>query len=62
MTKKHFKKLAEMLRRTTPNINYDVDGRAYIQWQRDCQAVAEACREFNYQFNYIKFIDACEGR
>ncbi len=62
MTRKNFEALAEMLRRATPVIRDDADGRAYVQWQIDCQAVCQACRGFSDKFSCTRFIDACEGR
>ena len=60
MTKKHCKELAEALRHSCPMEG--IGSLDYYQWQKDCQAVADVCRKFNANFNYVRFIDACEGR
>lgn len=62
MTRKHFIALAYALRYTKPDVSNPDDLEAYIQWEKVCCAVGEACRKFNANFNFTKFIDACEGR
>jgi hypothetical protein len=60
MSKKHFEALAATLRANKPDGNgLYCRGPAYDQWQTDCCAVADACRDANPRFDVGKFLSAC---
>ena len=56
MTKKHFKLLAAALRSARPNMK-SAPFSVVIQWEQDCQAIADACRNANAEFDREKFFD-----
>jgi hypothetical protein len=47
--------LAAVLRANKPSI----DGPVRKQWQMDCCAVADACRDSDLRFDVGKFLSAC---
>jgi hypothetical protein len=57
MSKKHFEQLARALARNKP----DSDSPAYLQWQRDVEAVADVCQQNNGLFNRSRFLTACKA-
>lgn len=69
MTKKHFEALASALRQTMP-YRYGVtriDDESYFltelaQWKRDVEHIASVCQSSNSNFDYKRFIAACEGK
>ena len=62
MTKKHFKALAERLKQNEPEkfegVGLGVTA-SYMQWRRDCQAVADVCSSANILFDHDRFLEAC---
>ena len=57
MSKKHFKAFAAALLNNRPGENWD----KRVQWNQDVKAIAAECRQFNSNFDYHRFIDACGG-
>ena len=57
MTKKHFTALAEALRFERPSKR---SVNKMVQWKLGCKAVADVCKRYNSNFDYDKFIKACE--
>ena len=55
MSKKHFEALAQVLSNNKP----EKKGVALAQWKKDCEAVADACRDQNYNFDRQRFLSAC---
>ena len=55
MTRKHFNAIADALRFSRP----DFSTVAHEQWEKDCSAMADACRSFNGQFDRGRFLRAC---
>lgn len=63
MTRKHFKALADALKRVKPAksdfISEDAANQAAWTWERTVDAVAGMCREANDLFDRAKFLTAC---
>jgi len=55
MSRKHFQALADSLSCIKP----EKKGVAMKQWVKSCQAVADACRGQNYNFDRARFLSAC---
>ncbi len=61
MSRKHFKLLAEALKRMKPSqADIELLRGEYNQWCSDVQAVASACAESNNNFDRGTFYAACE--
>jgi len=58
MTKKHFRALAEALHRTRPE---NKRGKAWGTWLYTVQEVGYVCKRDNYNFDWNRFMDACEN-
>lgn len=67
MTRKHFNELAAELKHVKPDskyCEYDSDnpsfaGCAWMQWKKDCEAIADVCRRFHPAFDRERFLKAC---
>jgi hypothetical protein len=62
MTKKHFKDLAHMLRKSRiRGHGLSTASERYIheQWCADVEAVAYVCKFYNPKFNRERFYEAC---
>ena len=57
MTRKHFEAIAAMLAESKPIWVGKAQSR--IQWEADCNAMADVCQSFNSRFNKETFIKAC---
>ena len=57
MTRKHLNKLAEELSKVRPAVGSD----DYYGWFSAVVAVTEACKAYNPNFDYARFIDACKA-
>lgn len=58
MTRQHFEALAEALAGVRPPTVWWI---ASAQWEKDCNAVADACQKFNENFDRERFLEACRG-
>lgn len=68
MSKKHFNRLAAKLAASKPNettpeamICPDALPAMLKQWTKDVENVADVCDEFNENFNYPRFVAACNA-
>ena len=62
MTRKHFNLLAGALwavRPKPPISGTMIHGALTVQWQADCEAVADVCQKANANFNRDRFLSAC---
>lgn len=59
MTRKHFKALAQALKSERPIVGWT---NKYVQWAQDVKALAEACAEFNENFDFERFYVACGAK
>ena len=59
MTRKHFKAFAQALKSERPSLDWS---SKYVQWAQDVKAVAEACAEFNEDFDFERFYEACGAK
>ena len=59
MTRQHFKALADAPKEERPAEHWDANKR--LQWDKDVEAVARACKHFNPGFKPQRFFDACGG-
>jgi hypothetical protein len=57
MTRKHFNTIAETLAESKPIWVGKAQSR--IQWEADCNAMADVFQSFNPRFNKETFIKAC---
>lgn len=63
MTKKHFKRLAAALaasRPPSPKNNEEARWWQWDQWNRDSEAIAQACYEMNPKFEFRRFYKATD--
>ena len=56
MTKKHFELLANALKFVQPGNNTKSN---WLQWEKDIQAIAQACQQNNPRFDTERFLKAC---
>ena len=70
MTKKHFIKLADVLRDLKPQSPSEVESDSVLyatrmarlqQWEETCAALAEFCRSQNSQFNTPRWFGYIDG-
>lgn len=56
MTRKHFARIADMLKNNKPE---DKESLQYIDWATMVSNMAGICAESNSRFNHAKFYEAC---
>jgi hypothetical protein len=59
MQKRHFNALASNLRHVRPDAANDNSATALCGWTQAVNAVADACRQFNPNFDRARFLAAC---
>lgn len=66
MTRKHFEAIAWALKVQRPECSAPLPTPAELgrlaQWLSDCKAIADACYQFNGQFDRERFLDAAGTR
>ena len=59
MTKKHYIALAYALKAVRPSPTYG--SNKHMQWERDLNAIADVCAQFNQRFNRDLWVDYIYG-
>ena len=59
MTRQHFRNLAQQQKFAKPQVKVRKRSALYKQWELGCRCVARSCVDFNSNFNFDKFMEAC---